>query len=67
MNLTKRDEGKVFVAPSRRRIVFEHERGGRYLFVYEDDPSEGLALSLDGLKILERPTRDGRSNSTGAR
>jgi hypothetical protein len=56
MNLKRGGKGVVFVAPSRRRVVFDREADGQYVFVYEDDPSEGLALSEEGLKILERAT-----------
>ncbi|APR40005.1 hypothetical protein [Paraburkholderia sp. SOS3] len=54
MKLKQGDKGTVFVAPSQRRVVFDHEHRGRYVFIYEDDPDDGLALSAEGLKILER-------------
>ena len=58
MNLRNRDAGKVFVAPSGRRVEFIAESRGAYLFQYLDDPSDGLALSADGLRILEKPARE---------
>jgi len=54
MNLRKCDAGKVFIAPSGRLVSFEAEKGGVYMFTYLDDPTDGLALSFDGLRILER-------------
>jgi hypothetical protein len=54
MNLRKCDAGKVFIAPSGRRVSFVIEHSGVFMFVYEDDLSDGLALSRDGLRILER-------------
>lgn len=54
MNLRKCDAGKVFIAPSGRRVSFVIEQNGIYMFVYEDDLSDGLALSREGLRILER-------------
>jgi hypothetical protein len=55
MNLSKRDQGKQFVAPSGRRVEFVAQQSDdRYVFVYVDDRDDGLALSQDGLRILER-------------
>jgi hypothetical protein len=54
MNLRKGDAGKVFMTPSGRRAVYVKEHGGVYMFAYEDDPTDGLALSPEGLRILER-------------
>jgi hypothetical protein len=54
MNLRKCDAGKAFMTPSGRRAVFVKEQGGVYMFVYEDDPTDGLALSPESLRILER-------------
>lgn len=56
MNLRKNDVGKVFVAPSGRHVEFVTEKAGSFVFHYLDDPSDGLSLSLDGLRILERPS-----------
>lgn len=58
MNLRKCDAGKVFVAPSGRTVTFVEERDGSFLFVYEDDPFDGLVLSPDGLRILDEPSID---------
>lgn len=65
MNLRNRDAGKVFVAPSGRHVEFVAERGGAFLFQYRDDPSDGLALSQDALRILEKPSRE-PSNPEGS-
>lgn len=54
MNLRKGDAGKAYMTPSGRRAVFVKEQDGAYMFVYEDDPTDGLALSREGLRILER-------------
>jgi hypothetical protein len=54
MNLGKRDVGRQFIAPSGRRIEFEGVHGNRFMFVYVDDREEGLALSGEGLRILEQ-------------
>jgi hypothetical protein len=55
MNLRKKDAGKVFVAPSGRRVGFIGEKSGAFLFRYLDDPSDGLALSAESLRILDKP------------
>jgi len=55
MNLSKRDQGKQFVAPSGRRVEFVAQPSeDRYVFVYVDDRDDGLALSQEGLWILDR-------------
>jgi hypothetical protein len=56
MKLCKRDEGKAFIAPSGRLVWFVQERNGSFIFTYDDDPLDGLSLSFEGLRILERPT-----------
>ncbi len=55
MNLRKQDAGKVFVAPAGRRVGFIGEKSGAFLFRYLDDPSDGLALSAESLRILDKP------------
>ena len=57
MNLGKRDIGRRFVAPSGRHVELVGAFTDRFMFVYVDDREEGLALSLEGLKILERAPR----------
>ena len=54
MTLRKCDAGKVFIAPSGRRVSFVQEKRGVYMFVYQDDPNDGLALTPEALRILER-------------
>jgi hypothetical protein len=54
MTLRKGDAGKVFIAPSGRRVLFVQEKLGVFMFVYQDDPTDGLALSPEALHILER-------------
>ncbi|MEI7296632.1 hypothetical protein WCQ02_31200 [Paraburkholderia tropica] len=54
MNLEKRDVGKRFLAPSGRQVELVSVLADRFMFVYVDDDEDGLALSREGLKILER-------------
>lgn len=51
--LGKRDAGTQFIAPSGRHVEFVVKRDGTFLFAYLDDPTDGLALSLEGLRLLE--------------
>jgi hypothetical protein len=57
MNLSERDAGKRFVAPSGREVEFIGKQGQQFLFVYVDDPCDGLALSDKNLFLLERPKK----------
>lgn len=50
MKLSPRDVGKRFVAPSGREVEL---RAVTYVFVYVDDPYDGMTLSSEGLMILE--------------
>ncbi|WP_234775202.1 hypothetical protein [Paraburkholderia tropica] len=54
MNLGKRDIGRRFIAPSGREVELVGVMSTRFMFVYVDDREDGLVLSLEGLKILER-------------
>jgi hypothetical protein len=65
MNLRKCDAGKVFIAPSGRTVTFLKEVDGSFLFAYEDDPLDGLALSKDGLMILDELSTDSAWNFSG--
>jgi hypothetical protein len=58
MNLRESDVGKRFVAPSGRLVTFESKRNDTYFFMYEDDPTDGVALSQDALRILDEPDDD---------
>jgi len=66
MTLSARDVGKRFVAPSGREVRFVGKQGQQFLFVYVDDPCDGLALSEKNLFLLERlKKRKSKSGVTG--
>jgi hypothetical protein len=58
MTLGKRDIRRRFVAPSGREVELVAAYTDRFMFVYVDDRQDGLALSREGLKILERVARN---------
>lgn len=57
MNLGSKDVGKRFIAPSGREVEYVGERGDRFVFAYVNEPGECLALSADGLRILDEAPR----------
>lgn len=62
MKLSQRDVGKHFTAPSGREVELV---AITYVFVYLDDPHDGMTLSHEGLLILE-PVRPAAKDIKGA-
>lgn len=61
MKLSQRDVGRHFIAPSGREVEL---KAVTYVFVYLDDPYDGMTLSHEGLVILD-PVRPAANDNKG--